>query len=795
MYQYTNMITVKVLYTFDDQNKTNCLARWNSILNIRTASLDENTQIGVVELRTCIQAIVTASPELVTKLGQDYTVYAYDYSEYETPLVGQGMLSWVLASSSPTPSASAQQSQTLVTGRVCKNLLGLFSNGIQETLEVKLRLVPVPTSLQSEYVESMSRYRDISQIASEGFDTQAWAELVRANPNILSMTRPTHSRSNSPTTSIAQGNMGMEQVQRLIEAGTLPQHSRNQSFHERRGSYASSIGGFDQQTRMGSPTPSIQSTILQPAPTFSRSASRTSNHLFPTQEPKSMRGQADDGYASNDDRAEESQARKRAKIVKAEYPGKSSFGKQVDSLRVAASTAASVRVFQPSAVRQSAVSPNSLEEPPRAPTPIPRSHSFSRRPNLTSKSSNLSRSMSNGHFDYPMLQHPQPGLGPRHLESAATSPEGDWNGSIAFSPADEPASSPPVFRDQSIAPSSPVLPTIPLHEDSGFMSGNLEELFGDGELDGDREAQIGNKQMLRHSDMPSQLPNSHVSSSGHPMLLQASRSATAPRQTPSRMPTPPHTFAQPRSRPQTPSHTILESNLPAKTNDQTEMNLPLQSQICGQPITSGNLKRKTSEEQAAEAKAIELSRRNARRAIGFKRSQTWAGNVESSDPVVPGSEVQLPPPRRGSDAQRSGSGAPRTSKPRAGWNKDKRKAAIQSKLAASIASGEMPPFCENCGAIETPTWRKAFSQIRPGSSEGIDLSKTGEGAVVALQVIERDEDGAVTLFRVFKKSLLKTDEGYADVLLCNRKQYSSFTSYVCTYYNKHVASGSPKKDQ
>jgi hypothetical protein len=53
-------IIVKVLYTFDDESKTNCLARWPHLLDIQTASLDEQTQIGVIELKTCIQAIVSA---------------------------------------------------------------------------------------------------------------------------------------------------------------------------------------------------------------------------------------------------------------------------------------------------------------------------------------------------------------------------------------------------------------------------------------------------------------------------------------------------------------------------------------------------------------------------------------------------------------------------------------------------------------------------------------------------------------------------------------------------------------
>ena len=54
------MPTVKVLYTFDDQNKSNCLARLPNAVSVPVVSLDENTQVGVIELKTCIQAIVSA---------------------------------------------------------------------------------------------------------------------------------------------------------------------------------------------------------------------------------------------------------------------------------------------------------------------------------------------------------------------------------------------------------------------------------------------------------------------------------------------------------------------------------------------------------------------------------------------------------------------------------------------------------------------------------------------------------------------------------------------------------------
>ena len=194
---------------------------------MQTVYLDETTAIGVIELKTCIQAIVSASPELVAKLGQDYTVYAYDYSEYDTPLVGQGMLSWALASASPTPGAPAHQSRTMITGRVCKNLLGLFSNGVKETLEVKLRLVSVPTCLQSEYLQSMERYRELSSIMPTGFDQSAWQAFLLANPQIAE--GKTNVGTSKNYTSMKDqlsenASTGMELLGQLLEQGLLPEH-------------------------------------------------------------------------------------------------------------------------------------------------------------------------------------------------------------------------------------------------------------------------------------------------------------------------------------------------------------------------------------------------------------------------------------------------------------------------------------------------------------------------------------------------------------------------------------------
>lgn len=59
----TNHRTVKVLYTFDDDNKTNCLARLPNALPIPVVALDE-TEIGIMELKICIQAIVASRYDL-----------------------------------------------------------------------------------------------------------------------------------------------------------------------------------------------------------------------------------------------------------------------------------------------------------------------------------------------------------------------------------------------------------------------------------------------------------------------------------------------------------------------------------------------------------------------------------------------------------------------------------------------------------------------------------------------------------------------------------------------------------
>lgn len=706
---------VKVLYTFDDQNKTNCLTRWPQVLDIRTAYLDESTQIGVIELKTCLQAIVSASPELVAKLGQDYTVYAYDYSEYETPLVGQGMLSWALASASSTPAAPAHQSKTMVTGRVCKSILGLFPSTSQETLEVKLRLVPVPTCLQSEYIESMNKYRDISRIMPEGFDAGAWTAFLQANPGILQSAG--QSRSQTPLQGLFhREGVGLEHVQRLLSQGPTAIDAGGAYFGTQK-----AISSNEQPARAPSPATSMKSvTVPKRRGRPPKNGLKTTANVANTQKAASISQMGTDGGClDGDDRTEEGPIKKRAKVTKADLPSKATFGQQPESLRVAASTAASVRIHQPTAIRPPTNGGHLLEGPPRAPTPIGDPAAHLKRPSLLTARSSLRRESLIADDRTYESPYALSDTGTRPPESAFTSPEASRIGSLGDTPADI-GSSPPVYRHASTAPSSPRLPVYPKQLDSGYMSGTIDELYDDEEL-----------RPLDDEDL--------------------------------------ELAAQYCRRPDLPSPTMKAKEAPR---------LP-------------GIEARSSTDKQLKDKAIALSRKSARNAVGLGRtassgalprpsvaasdpirpsslcrSQSWAGHQQPhTSPDVPAADNSVAPSpsetRIGSD---SGSGA-------------QRKKAIQNKLASSIAAGQVPPFCENCGAIETPTWRKAWVKTHSGTPEHVRISDD-QGGILMWQTLQTDDNGIVCLYRIFKKSLLPTDEGFSEILLCNRKSSLNTARYI-----------------
>ena len=708
---------MKVLYTFDTENKTNHLARWPQPLDIQSAYLDEHTQIGVIELKTCIQAIAAASPEVVAKLSHDFTVYAYDYSEYETPLVGQGMLSWILASSSATPSAPAHQSRTMVTGRVCKNVMGLFTKSSQETLEVKLRLVPVPTSLQSEYIESMKKYREVSQMMPPGLDPQAWNSFIQANPGL--MQQAVQSRSQSPAAGSGQQNLfGIEHVQRLMSREMQPQRPLENRQPLSRANSNARMESNPQLPRMPSPALSVQSAASAPKKRGrppKKAGSKGSQNRATSRKPELMPQSNDTGYGSNEDGLnEDGPAKKRAKVMQAEWSGKQDFAKQPESLRVAASSAASVRIHQPTAVRPGANTAQSLEGPPREPTPIGNPLSRSKPPLRTARSG-LRDSMTCEKKVY-ASPFPSPDeTGP--LESTVTSPE---NSRVDSSPPDM-GSSPPNFGG-STAPCSPNLAdlSLPNFADSGFMSGSIDDLFEDDELrpvdddDFDMLAQYIKRPELPM--LPLQQDNEHSRDGAGSEVI---------------------------------SDMTAEEKVIAKSR-QTARSAAGGSRVLNRAASSGNLP------------APQIPASDPVRPLGLSRCQTWSGHQAPH----PASDV-APAPHVMESIERPSSRNRRQSETGSGSGV-KRKAAIQSKLATSIAAGEMPPFCENCGSIETPTWRKAWVKIHSGTPEHVHISEE-EGGIIAWQTLQTDHTGTVCLYRIIKKSILKTDEGFTEILLCNRR--------------------------
>ena len=671
--------TVKILYTSDD-NKTNCLARFPDVLRIPTVAIDENTRIGVIELQQCIKAIVSASPELVSRLSQaDYTIYAYDYSEYETPQVGQGLLSAILAAGTPT--VPAHQSIGKITGRVCKNIMGLFSNGVQETLEVKLRLVPVPNSVQDEYVRSMDNYRNLMPTMSGGFDPNAWSSQLALEP-------PFEHQSSS-------------------SRQATPSNMFNPPQHHRQMSNASVQGRpMSAQAQRGASRPSSRASVR-------------SEH--------NMR-QRDESYmdTSTEQFQEDGPARKRAKVTQTDWKGKSSFGGRIDDLRVTASTAASIRVHKPVPTRPGMQSNNSLEPPPRLPTPVPRGAGASGRcrpqaAGLARRESSLYNTQS-ATSPYDPTQS-----GYAQSDIVMSSPE-DMNFEQTFegTPMDFP-SSPPAMPE----PSSPGLPVLPRVADSGYMSGGAFECLQDEEdrpID-DEDRRTAARYRARPSTVRSDIFIEQTP--GPPELL------------PTKMLLDPQVVSNGQGSSKL-SQTELSSIKAHNSTAYRRSSLALPPRPEGPP---------TLIHSSSESATAQLQTFGSVKNVAFPKSSMNCERSEAGSPA--------PSEDMSGKLARSGSGA-------------KRKKVIQDKLAKSIASGAMPMYCGNCGAIETPTWRSLQVKTVEGSPDDDENTDQDGSTTTGIEVIDREKDtDKVTKYRIIKSMRKSRDrvemQGYETLSVCNRK--------------------------
>lgn len=676
---------------------------------------------------------MAASPELIARLGHDYTVYAYDYSEYETPLVGQGMLSWVLASASTTPMAPAQQSRTMVTGRVCKNLLGLFSDGIKETLEVKLRLVPVPTCLQSEYLASMEKYRDASSLASEAIDGDAWTTFLRANPGFGVGESATHSQYHTEAQHMKPAGPLSNTLQvgaaaARVEFEEIAHHGGQNQLTQPFNSFVNTFHSDSVAPPIATSRPTTPAGSTQRKRTVtSRPSSRASNREEQVARPRSYSRNA--SFQGQDLSGVEEGPRKRARVMKTDWNGPSAYGTNTESLRVTASVAASIRGHEvpKSHPTASELAAGDLGNRP----PTPRAGPVQRRKQVERQGTSLNREAVIPSSDPYVSPYPV-----HSYDSFLTSP-GEPSGSAGSTPQDIP-SSPPVPRVQSLQPSSPALPRYSDVHDSGFLSGLPGNFSGDDDdelrrVDED-ELNIASRYERRAQNMPSELSITEEIP-GDPSLL--------PRKMPPRR-------APAKRRP---------SNNPARKRGPAVPEVSSPKLPClPVPFSVDNIQ---PDLDNAETLDVAKTANEEDGAHSIQKSTLHSQALERSDSCMSDSNMPL-------DFLAGAAGSKTGNTKRNAGSSMKRKKAIQERLASSIAAGQMPPFCRNCGEISTPTWRKAFIKVETGSPESLQISDNEEG-IISVETVAKDDQGTITSFRVIKKMISAEEKDFEEVQMCNRK--------------------------
>ncbi|PPJ60939.1 hypothetical protein CBER1_08588 [Cercospora berteroae] len=734
----TRPMRVKILYTFDAEAKTTCLARLPTTLNIPAVAIDEQSQVGVIELKQCVSAIVSASPEIVSQLEMgDFSVYSYDYSEYDAPVVGQGRMSALLAATTP----AVESTKTMITGRVCKNI-ALFNNGVKETLEVKFKLTPLARPAQVS--NNMDAFRSMSPATSAGFDPNAWnvpMNKAQSQQNEYFDFGVASMGDSSATASLedffgigsqrsvemsSQQQSGVGGIQQTpTDAGFAYNPAFSTHSHSAPGSragspmIASKMSSRDESLRHQSFSGNASSFSEHNRPD-SRDSTRSESFSTHMQQPQLIQPleqqpiQADNDAFYNED----GHPRKRAKVVQADWRGKSSFGSRSSDLRVTAATTSSMQMFRPIAKRPTAPGSN-LEPPPRVPTPVPqrtrpmnqRMQSIAPRSSLRQASVADSDAISEADLMSDIMTSPE-----------GSSPGNSMNGE--GTPMDIP-SSPPIVPGYNVPqPSSPGLPTVSSHmADSGYMSGSIMESM---EQEADRSPDAEDLDIAARYQPRKYHQRPLIKSEGSP--IDGTPAPYSDMQFSSDVPD-----IEPNTNGQRPRSGMSRPHAQPAARSTSAMSppdeLPSQSRRGSLALPS---------KPAAKPKRQPL-----------KRSHT-CNESEAGSPAPSDTEGR-------SKAPRSGSGAPR-------------RQIIERRLQESISKGIMPQFCSHCGSIETPTWRKLYVRPMEGKPGPLDYV-AGEGETVGVEVTEWDGEGEATKFLI-RKTMKKTKEtqpgkGFEDTVVCN----------------------------
>lgn len=834
--QLLTMSIVKVHYTFDKDNQQGYLTRWPNIFHIQTIPMDGQA-IGVIDLGVCLQAVSQCSPELFGDEEKDYAIYAFDYSEPGTPLVGQGLLSRGL------DQGPDLREPKLITGRVTQNTWAVFGNGIKEMLEVKLKLTAISKIPRIDPIPRPHSAVAPPNLAAESstlLDNGEWGSFVQSNP-ALGQKQPAP-LMNLPTLAPAPV--------RSYSSSFEARHDAPQYYPPLQPAPSSRAGSVDLNAKERNAPSFRQSTPLAPARQSPAIEENTSSHPVtkpvkpqprsrpnsrassrpPTGRPRGRprkRPLASEGNTSGyedgtDGDDAPSRTKKRATTTKVERSNIATFGSAPESLRVAASTAGSIRNFRPVAPAGDVSARNHLqEEGPRAPTPVPEPR-FQAQSHRPMTQSNLRRESMTFQPTEGLLNHSYPDLN-RSVSQDARSPMD----SVAPSPfSDEPSpadisSSPPVPRSamysiqSSPAPSSPVLPPMraPVEQpDSGFMSGGLEDsrieegVLGKAASKPVAPAVAVIKPKPRRSRAKKQEPKSqqtlhiHAETPGPPELLPQTSIYNPPRPQASRkrsaagtpvateIPvTDPVSTTAPGNRDSTERMSTEEQPQPLQKTDQTELAIPppndfdaLQAALNEYPhderfldtldinVNSFSPDDRTQGPDIPHP-GISHEARMEPPTVPTPASEPF---VELDLPTVPASDPILP--QLSQSMSMAGEPHPQTDAvdgmdSRMNKNYVKRQ-AIKQKLEEAVALGEMPSFCTNCGALQTPTWRKIWKQERQGVPAYHEYSEK-PGHVTAINVLERDDNGDPTSYEVIKKSLGPLDDKsrWAETILCNRK--------------------------
>ncbi|OHE96745.1 GATA transcription factor [Colletotrichum orchidophilum] len=845
---------LKVTYAFADSGES-FLARHPDLLTVQTVPIDEKTTVGMVDLKLCAQAVVKCSPELLSDATRDFAVYAYDYSEPDEPLVGQGFLGWIINNTDGKR----------IIGRTTRNPLSVFSGGVKEILEIKLKLKPVAAMMQPKYeAEPRPDHRHSYQRS----ESHTSIELQPTRPNDGALTPTSHAEWNALMQSNPQmGNQ--HQPQRVASPHHPPQNHNDfhqqqqpppQQQHLQRSNSFAYNGLPPQQQHKAqlqqilpqpptqnsegpnrvAPTPVDTATETQVNPP-SRPSSRASNTSKrasratgrprgrPRKQPRAESQGNTSGYEDGTDGDDGPAKKKRATMTQVTGNINAPFGGGPGPLRVTASTAGSLRTLRPAGVPQDASMGSHMQDVPRAPTPVPERGPSVPQAGKATKGSKLRRQSTLSQAatppSQPQFSEPPFALSPsqqdgRSPDSEAVSPNFSEDSPAAI------GSSPPVPRTTSFVrssppASSPILPPMRMpmpQPDSGFMSGGVDDLF-----DGDvlkplpkpvttapapaparRTNRNITKERMNRSGIPIQVfqlvaqPSSEADNASKvPQQLVAHPPTSAP-STESSLPALQHSVSDPNMTvtPQQPagkepspqqeepvvvikpdvdmdSQSAPIADAP-RSEDSLDVRLEhLVQAVQGDAPDLALPEPPTVAPIAAEVFALPSAPPSLSRSTSSGFSLALP-TVPASDPVGPIALPALPLPDATSfseapcppsDAFQPPRSPPQASKSNKNYVK---KQAIREKLLQAIESGQTPMYCNNCGAIETPTWRKIWSQEHEGVPEFAEFSDK-PGRITAILVLERDDDEKVTKHQIIKKGLAPGEDKsqWKEHMLCN----------------------------